>query len=151
MYDFPFCDWTYNKTRCTATLLHSLIPESPPPTKGVATMCYFEDKQNRKYKKNRKTYIQPVHSHGPWLWGGTVLQVPPPYQGALNLCLLPAPPPGSRQFEGQFLSAMESQEGHNPALEWRGKSAKPHGNRTESVRFESRTVEPLNWSWKPMS
>ena len=31
--------------------------------------------------------------------------------------------------------AMESQEGHNPALEWRGKSAKPHGNRTDSIRI----------------
>ena len=28
---------------------------------------------------------------------------------------------------------MESQEGHNPGLERRGKSAKPHGIRTETV------------------
>ena len=35
---------------------------------------------------------------------------------------------------------MESQEGHNPALEWRGKSAKPHGNRTDSVRFGKNSV-----------
>ena len=33
------------------------------------------------------------------------------------------------------VDSMESQEGHQLALEWRGKSAKPHGNRTESVRF----------------
>ena len=32
-------------------------------------------------------------------------------------------------------SAMESQEGHNPDLDWRGKSAKPYGIRTDSVRF----------------
>ena len=31
--------------------------------------------------------------------------------------------------------AMESQEGHNPDLDWRGKSAKPYGNRTVSVRI----------------
>ena len=30
---------------------------------------------------------------------------------------------------------MESQEGHNPALEWRGKSAKPHGFRAVWQEF----------------
>ena len=35
----------------------------------------------------------------------------------------------------RWLPLMESQEGHNPALEWRGKSAKPHGICTETVRI----------------
>ena len=36
-------------------------------------------------------------------------------------------------FIGVRLISMESQEGQYPALEWRGKSAKPHGIRTETV------------------
>ena len=35
---------------------------------------------------------------------------------------------------------MESQEGHNPDLDWRGKSAKPYGFRTVSVRFGKNSV-----------
>ena len=43
---------------------------------------------------------------------------------------------------------MESQEGHNPALEWRGKSAKPHGIRTETVRFGKDSVRiPYGFEW----
>ena len=69
-------------------------------------MCYLEDKQNLKYKKNRKTYIQPVgYPHMAPDSLRRYLQVPPSCQGALNWCLLPAPPPGSRQFEGQIQSA----------------------------------------------
>ena len=69
-------------------------------------MCYFEDKQNLKYKKNRKTYIQPVgYPHMAPDSLRRYLQVPPPCQGALNVCLLPAPSPGSRQLEGQIQSA----------------------------------------------
>ena len=36
---------------------------------------------------------------------------------------------------GGRLLFMESQEGHNPALEWRGKSAKPVRFGKNSVRF----------------
>ena len=35
---------------------------------------------------------------------------------------------------------MESQEGHNPDLDLRGKSAKPYGFRTVSVRFGKNSV-----------
>ena len=38
------------------------------------------------------------------------------------------------------LKSMESQEGHNPDLDWRGKSAKPYGIRTESIPYGFRTV-----------
>ncbi|CAL8281203.1 unnamed protein product [Arctogadus glacialis] len=69
-------------------------------------MCYFEGKQNLKYKKNTKTYIQPVgYPHMAPVSLRRYLKVPPQCQGALNLCLLTAPPPGSRQFEDQIQSA----------------------------------------------
>ena len=59
-----------------------------------------------KIQENTKTYIQPVgYPHMAPDSLRRYLQVPPPCQGALNVCLLTAPPPGSRQFEGQIQSA----------------------------------------------
>jgi hypothetical protein len=42
---------------------------------------------------------------------------------------------GVRSGREDRKTCMESQEGHNPDLDWRGKSAKPYGNRTVSVRI----------------
>ena len=75
--------------------------------KHMVCMCYFEGKKNLKYKKTQKPTFNQCGVWPMTLWGGRYLQVglPPPCQGALNLCLLTAPPPGSRQFEGQIQSA----------------------------------------------
>ena len=53
--------------------------------------------------------------------------IPPPPYRTFAIRSVPHPAVETRH--------MESQEGHNPALEWRGKSAKPHGIRTETVRI----------------
>ena len=73
--------------------------------KHTVCMCYFEGKKNLKYKKTQKPTFNQCGVWPMTLWGGRYLQVPPPCQGALNLCLFTAPPPGSRQFEGQIQSA----------------------------------------------
>ena len=55
-------------------------------------MCYFEGKQNLKYKKTQKPSFKPVgYPHIAPDSLRRYLQVPPPCQGALNLCLLTAP------------------------------------------------------------
>ena len=56
-----------------------------------------------KIQENTKTYIQPVGY--PHMAPDSLRRYLQVCQSALNLCLLPAPPPGSRQFEGQIQSA----------------------------------------------
>ena len=73
-------------------------------THGLHGLLWRQTKA--KIQENTKTYIQPVgYPHMAPDSLRRYLQVPPPCQGTLNLCLLPAPPPGSRQFEGQIQSA----------------------------------------------